>query len=104
MIWAFSQQNSSSGVNEQCIAGNAGAEWRCMFAEHTSPFIRTPTFPLQSVYDSWQVRKGCGVVTIIIIIPGAHACLHACTLPRTCSYTEILEILCLFLKSVTLPR
>jgi len=60
MSWAFYQQNASSGVDADCIAGNPGAEWRCMFAEHTAPFIHTPMFPLQSVYDSWQVDNDLG--------------------------------------------
>eukprot|EP01012_Entosiphon_sulcatum_P023990 TRINITY_DN2914_c0_g1_i1.p1 TRINITY_DN2914_c0_g1~~TRINITY_DN2914_c0_g1_i1.p1 ORF type:complete len:389 (+),score=58.84 TRINITY_DN2914_c0_g1_i1:27-1169(+) len=59
MIWAFYAQNSSSGVNQQCISAHSSTkdEWMCMFAEHTAPHIKTPTFPLQSVYDSWQVNN-----------------------------------------------
>ena len=29
------------------VQGNPGNEWKCIFAEHTSPFIKTPIFPLQ---------------------------------------------------------
>jgi len=46
--------NSTSGVNDACIAANAGSEWKCIFAEHTSPHIKTPIFPLQGEYDSWR--------------------------------------------------
>ena len=56
MTWAFYQQNSSSGVNAACIAAkDRDRQSECMFAQHTAPYIQTPTFPLQSVYDSWQV-------------------------------------------------
>ena len=51
--WVFTYMNSTSGVNDACIAGNAGSEWKCIFAEHTSPFITTPIFPLQGEYDSY---------------------------------------------------
>ena len=93
MQWVFTYMNSTSGVNDACIAvrapcactrkwwcrlaagwqlgaspnaarsslgraahcrepgvhvqGNPGNEWKCIFAEHTSPFIKTPIFPLQ---------------------------------------------------------
>jgi hypothetical protein len=57
MTWAFYQQNSTSGVNDACIAAHPGTESQCMFAEHTAPHIQTPIFPLQSAYDSWQVPR-----------------------------------------------
>lgn len=55
MIWVFEYMNASSGVNDGCIAANPGNEWMCVFAEHTSPHIQTPIFPLQGEYDSWQM-------------------------------------------------
>eukprot|EP00048_Salpingoeca_helianthica_P024201 m.30495 g.30495 ORF g.30495 m.30495 type:complete len:442 (-) comp9246_c0_seq1:86-1411(-) len=57
MIWAFYQQNSTSGVNQDCIASNVGQEWKCMFAPNTAPHVKTPLFALQSQYDSWQVKN-----------------------------------------------
>jgi len=62
MMWVFNQMNSTSGVNADCIRAFAPSktEWSCIFAEHTAPFIRTPIFPLQSVYDSWQVGNDLG--------------------------------------------
>jgi hypothetical protein len=33
----------------------------CMFAEHTMKHIVTPTFPLQSQYDAWQVEADLGI-------------------------------------------
>jgi len=60
MRWVFKQQNSSSGVNERCIAANTGHEENCIFAEHTVPFITTPIFPLQSRFDAWQTDNILG--------------------------------------------
>jgi len=57
MKWVFQAMNSSSGVNQDCIKAHAPTMDTnlCIFAEHTSLFIKTPIFPLQSEYDSWQV-------------------------------------------------
>lgn len=62
MIWAFRAQNSTSGVNQACISAHqrTGDTQMCMFAEHTAPFVQTPTFPLQSAYDSWQCPNDLG--------------------------------------------
>jgi hypothetical protein len=62
MIWTFTWMNATSGVNDKCIASyqRNGEEWHCFFAQHTSPFITTPIFPLQSEYDSWQVSNDLG--------------------------------------------
>jgi len=59
MIWVFNQMNSAGGVNQDCINGHkaTGDTWKCIFAEHTSPFIKTPIFPLQAEYDSWQTAE-----------------------------------------------
>ena len=63
MQWVFTYMNSTSGVNDACIAANAGSEWKCIFAEHTSPHIKTPIFPLQGEYDSWQMCCDAGYET-----------------------------------------
>jgi len=62
MAWVFNQQNATSGVNQDCITSHAKTkdEYKCFFAEHTAPFIKTPIFPLQSEYDSWQVQNILG--------------------------------------------
>ena len=45
--------NSSTGVNNACIAANKGAEeWKCIFAQYTYPHIVTPTFVAEGGYDS----------------------------------------------------
>jgi len=59
MTWAFHQQNSSSGVDATCISSENPTS-NCMFAEHTMKHISTPTFPLQSEYDSWQTGNDLG--------------------------------------------
>eukprot|EP00040_Diaphanoeca_grandis_P032659 m.198465 g.198465 ORF g.198465 m.198465 type:complete len:410 (-) comp32695_c3_seq1:82-1311(-) len=63
MQWVFNYMNSTSGVNDACIAANVGMEWKCIFAEHTSPHIKTPIFPLQGEYDSWQMCCDLGAET-----------------------------------------
>jgi len=61
MRWVFQQQNCSSGVNQRCIAANLNADPSdCFFAEHTTPHLITPIFPLQSRFDSWQIDNILG--------------------------------------------
>jgi hypothetical protein len=62
MIWVFENQNSTSGVNQDCIAAYKplSQEWKCIFAQYTSPHIKTPIFPLQAEYDSWQTSNILG--------------------------------------------
>ena len=55
LTWVFDWMNASSGVNDACVAAETPTS-NCMFAEHTMKHIQTPTFPLQSEYDAWQVR------------------------------------------------
>ena len=47
-------ESSTAGLDADCVSAHTGAEWRCMFAQWTAPFISTPTFALQSKYDAWQ--------------------------------------------------
>ena len=56
MDWAFGAFNASGGLHVGCVAAMAsrGTPNKCMFAEHTAPFVQTPLFALQSEYDSWQ--------------------------------------------------
>ena len=56
MIWLFNRFNSTGGVPASCIAANPTNMSRCIFAEGVAPTLKTPFFPLQSEYDSWQVR------------------------------------------------
>lgn len=49
--------NSSAGVLPSCydFYKQTGEDWKCLFAQYTAPFIQTPLFLLQSLYDTWQV-------------------------------------------------
>jgi len=60
-VYAF-QQPSAAGLNAQCVAAHtaSGDPEKCIFAQWTSQHIATPTFPLQSAYDSWQTNNVAG--------------------------------------------
>jgi len=60
LVWVFNQMNSSSGINQMCIKASTSDPSRCIFAEHVSPYIQTPLFPLQAQYDSWQTDNELG--------------------------------------------
>lgn len=49
----FQMQNSSGGVNARCA--EAGHDWRCIFANFSYAYSKTPMFLLQSALDSWQM-------------------------------------------------
>ena len=46
-----------------CVAANADDTARCIFAEHVSATLKTPSFPLQGEYDSWQLGNDARVST-----------------------------------------
>lgn len=50
--------NATGGTNQACVAARkpTGDDWRCIFAEYASPYIRSELFVMQNLYDSWQVR------------------------------------------------
>ena len=52
--WVFSAMNSSGGVPQACRDANPSDPALCIFAEHVSPTLAVPFFPMQSQYDSWQ--------------------------------------------------
>merc|ERR1711964_282748 len=45
--------NCSASVNQRCLAANPNGT-ACMFGANTAPYIVTPTFVLNSKYDTWQ--------------------------------------------------
>lgn len=58
MKYVFNMQNSSGGVNSDCIASYASHQeeaWRCIFANESYAHSETPMFPLNSALDSWQM-------------------------------------------------
>jgi len=52
MKWVFQHMNSST--NEQC---QQQLGYKCMFAEHIIPYIKTPLYVLNSRYDSYDVTQ-----------------------------------------------
>eukprot|EP01125_Pyxidicula_operculata_P008327 TRINITY_DN2804_c0_g1_i1.p2 TRINITY_DN2804_c0_g1~~TRINITY_DN2804_c0_g1_i1.p2 ORF type:complete len:360 (+),score=63.23 TRINITY_DN2804_c0_g1_i1:1188-2267(+) len=70
MVWVFEQMNSTAGLNQRCISAHQATKdtWKCIFAEHTSPFIQTPMFPLQSQFDSWQLDNILGNNTDVALV------------------------------------
>ena len=57
--YAFNMWNSSTGVNDACVANNAAEAWRCIFAQYTYPHIATPTFVAEGGYDSCVSPPPC---------------------------------------------
>ena len=57
MKWVFEAMNCREGVNKKCIEfyRRKGEEWKCFFAQYTVPFVESPIFALQPIYDSWQI-------------------------------------------------
>jgi hypothetical protein len=55
--------SSNASVNQACVSAHvlSGADpTKCFFAEHTMPYVRTPTFLLQSIFDAWQTGNILG--------------------------------------------
>ena len=77
MRWVYSNMDpTGASVNEACVvamaakygvpAGNRSEGWRCMFGASIINYIKTPTFVLNSKYDTWQAGQiisagKCGV-------------------------------------------
>ena len=66
---SFVAWNSSGGTNQDCIKHYTplGTPELCIFAEYVAPFIKSPLFIAQNLYDSWQLNNilkvttgGCG--------------------------------------------
>lgn len=51
--------NSSGGTNQACVQDKkaAGEDWKCIFAEHVTPYIKSEMFVMQNLYDSWQINN-----------------------------------------------
>lgn len=50
----FAMQNSTAGLNAECVAANPGNLSKCLFPQYFAQMIETPLFPLQSIYDPLQ--------------------------------------------------
>ena len=54
--WVFANHNCSSGVPQTCLARYPEPEhWKCFFAQYVAPLIKTPTFALNGIHDSYQI-------------------------------------------------
>ena len=71
MSWVYhTMDRTGASVNEACVSdmaakhgvpkGNRSEGWRCMFGAAVAPFIQTPTFVLNSKYDTWQAAQIIG--------------------------------------------
>ena len=51
--------NSTPGLSTKCVAArsSSNAAWQCIFAQVAAQHLETPTFALQSAYDSWQLAN-----------------------------------------------
>ena len=52
------EQNATPALNRQCVEralGEGRNATDCFFAQHAAEFIATPTFALQSRFDTWQL-------------------------------------------------
>lgn len=56
-------QNVSGSVNAACMAAYApgGEGWKCFMAPYTLPFLKTPTFVSNSLFDAWQAGNVMGL-------------------------------------------
>jgi len=60
--WIFATMNVTSGLNQDCVTAHQPTNdvFQCFLIEHTTQYIKTPIFPLQSQYDAWQVDNILG--------------------------------------------
>ena len=65
--------NSLPAMNHACLARFPAEQWKCMFPQYYADLINTPTFLIQSLYDSselWDTLKlNCCPA---IDVPGVH--------------------------------
>eukprot|EP01116_Phalansterium_solitarium_P022130 TRINITY_DN7194_c0_g1_i1.p1 TRINITY_DN7194_c0_g1~~TRINITY_DN7194_c0_g1_i1.p1 ORF type:complete len:417 (-),score=140.35 TRINITY_DN7194_c0_g1_i1:98-1348(-) len=68
MQYIFTLSNATAGVNPNCIAAvtNVSNQWTCNFAEMSYAYTKVPFFPLNSLYDLWQL------ICILTPVPVAH--------------------------------
>ena len=52
----YSLHNSSMSFNRGCVrAQKCKQEWRCFFPQYLIPFLSSPIFLVNSLYDLWQI-------------------------------------------------
>ena len=60
LVWAFEAMEMAT--DSSCLASYeaAGEQWRCAFAQHLWPHIETPTYVINSKFDSWSLLASGG--------------------------------------------
>ncbi|XP_078342929.1 uncharacterized protein LOC144628666 [Oculina patagonica] len=72
----YTLHNSSKGLNQACLrAQKRKQKFRCFLPQYSLPFVKSPIFLVNSLYDSWQIPYMSNVPCI-------------CNLD-TCSSTEL---------------
>ena len=55
--WGYTAWNASASLSPACLAAYpTEQQWKCIFAQYTAGFIRTPTFMLNSRFDTCQLN------------------------------------------------
>ena len=76
----FALHNSSSGLNQACLrAQKPGEDWLCLFPQYSVPFVRSPLFFVNSLYDVWQIAYLYNVPCVLDI--------------KTCNPSELFHIM-----------
>lgn len=80
--YAFNMWNSTTGVNDACIAANSVEPWKCIFAQYTLPHIAADFFVAEGAYDSWQLGN-------VRTPRGSPLATTTCTWSDGCGHTTV---------------
>lgn len=56
----FSNEEVDPPIPE-CVMDFPNEKWKCLFAQYQFPYIKTPLFPVEPLYDSWSVPNILGI-------------------------------------------
>lgn len=65
MQFGYEAWNASGSIDQDCIKNMGSLGWKCLFGATVVPYITTPTFVLNSKYDTWQESSIIGLKCII---------------------------------------
>ncbi|XP_038053007.1 pectin acetylesterase 11-like isoform X2 [Patiria miniata] len=57
----YQMQQIEGGLDKDCLLAKEKNKSECFFAQHTYPYLTTPVFVVNSVYDSWTLKNILGV-------------------------------------------
>eukprot|EP01084_Bolivina_argentea_P281693 482008_1 len=57
MKWVYESSNASASLNKECMFDNINQPWKCMFAQETAKYMNIRMFPIQPIFDSWQIQQ-----------------------------------------------